>query len=95
MKPRRTLLAGLAVALAAGTAQAACYADYKARQDDPFALHYGVARIEGRCTREQAAAELAPRLAADGWRLLDVMSVFGEDGLGERRENAGAFFLRY
>ncbi|HKK98531.1 MAG TPA: hypothetical protein VJ928_10125, partial [Marivita sp.] len=32
------------------TAQAACYADYKAKQDAPLRLHYGVAQINGPCT---------------------------------------------
>lgn len=92
----RAALLALALTTPAGTAGADCYADYKARQDDPFALHYGVARIAGApCTPARAAEALAPRLAAAGWRLLTVVSVFGEDGLEERRENAGAYFLRY
>lgn len=92
---RLTLPLALSLALAVTAAEADCYADYKARQEQPFALHYGVARIEGPCTPEQAAQELEPRLAAAGWRLLDVVSVFGAEGLEERRENAGAHFLRY
>ncbi|MFP4044798.1 MAG: hypothetical protein ACLFTP_09575 [Rhodosalinus sp.] len=92
---RITLSLVLILAVFASAAQAECYADYKARQDRPFALHYGVARIERACTPRQAARELAPRLAAAGWRLLTVVSVFGAEGLEERRENAGAHFLRY
>lgn len=92
---RITLSLAIILAVSASAAQAACYADYKARQDQPFALHYGVAQIEGPCTTAQAAQELAPRLATAGWRLLNVVSVFGAEGLEERRENAGAHFLRY
>ncbi|SLN67753.1 hypothetical protein ROJ8625_03483 [Roseivivax jejudonensis] len=77
------------------TAQAACYADYKAKREDPLRLHYGVAEIAGPCRRGAAARELEPRLARAGWTLLNVVSVFDEDGLGERRDSAGANFLRY
>ena len=83
------LLAGLAL-----PAQAECYADYKAKQDDPLRLHYGVAQVCS-CDRGGAEAELAPRLAADGWTLLNVLSTFGPEGLEERKDSAGAYFLRY
>jgi hypothetical protein len=85
----------IALALTATTASAACYADYKARKDDPYGLHYGVAQISGACTAAQAQAELAPRLATDGWQLLSVEGVFDDAGLDERRESAGQYFLRY
>ena len=42
-----------------------------------------------------ADGELAPRLAADGWTLLMVLSTFGPEGLVERKASAGEFFLRY
>lgn len=79
-----------------GMAQAACYADYKAKRDDPLRLHYGVVRVEGACTLQNAEAELAPKLNADGWQLLNVVSVFEDEaGLGEREESAGDYYLRY
>jgi hypothetical protein len=83
------LLAGLAL-----PAQAECYADYKAKQDDPLRLHYGVAQVSA-CDRGGAEAELATRLASDGWTLLNVLSTFGPEGLEERKDSAGAYFLRY
>ena len=83
------LLAGLAL-----PAQAECYADYKAKQDDPLRLHYGVAQVSS-CDTGAAEAELAPRLAADGWTLLNVLSTFGPEGLEERKDSAGAYFLHY
>lgn len=86
------LLVGL---MAAGPAGAACYADYKAKRDDPLRLHYGVAELRGACSAESAAEELAPRLAADDWQLLNVLGVFEEAGLEERRDSAGDYFLRY
>jgi hypothetical protein len=76
-------------------AQQACYADYKAKRDGPLRLHYGVMQVpSGACDPDAAAAEIARRLG-DGWQLLDVVSVFGPEGLEERRESAGDHFLRY
>ncbi|WP_425040520.1 hypothetical protein [Primorskyibacter sp. S187A] len=86
------LIMGLVV-LASG-AQAACYADYKAKKDSPLRLHYGVAQV-AECSRAGAANELQGRLARQGWTLLNVLGVFDESGLAERAENAGRFYLRY
>lgn len=77
------------------TAQAACYADYKAKQDNPLQLHYGVAEIQGDCTVENAASQLPDRLGRDGWQLLNVMAVFDDGGLDQRKDSAGEYFLRY
>ena len=85
----------LLLAAASASAHAACYADYKASREQPLQLQYGVAEIAGECSVPAAEAELAPRLAADGWQLLEVMSTFDETGLEERRESAGEYFLRY
>lgn len=90
----RTLLS-IAFCCLAATAQAACYADYKAKQDNPLRLHYGVAQVAGACTAANARVELAPRVAVDGWTLLNIVSVFEDGGLAERKESAGQFFLRY
>lgn len=91
------LVMGLAIGLAvASPAAADCYADYKAKQDDPLRLHYGVAQVsDSNCSRGAAQGELAPRLAGDGWTLLNVLSTFGPEGLEERKASAGAYFLRY
>lgn len=77
------------------TAQAACYADYKAKQDAPLRLHYGVAEISGACNVRSATQQLQTRLQSAGWTLLNVVSVFDENGLAERKESAGPHFLRY
>ena len=93
---KHTLLLALGLGLAAATAaQAACYADYKAKRDDPLRLHYGVVQIAGDCSVSTAESELRPKLAADGWQLLNVLGVFDDAGLAERRESAGEFYLRY
>lgn len=95
--PPQILAAALIIAMAmAQAASAECYADYKAKQDDPLRLHYGVAQVsDGNCSPGGAEGELAPRLASAGWTLLNVLSTFGPEGLGERQESAGEFFLRY
>jgi len=38
---------------------------------------------------------LEDRLGKNGWELLKVLSVFPEDGLEERKESAGDYFLRF
>lgn len=94
------LFATLAVVItmaAALPASAECFADYKAKQDDPLRLHYGVAQVsDAACNGgSDPGAEIAPRLAGSGWQLLNVLSVFGPEGLEERRSSAGEYFLRF
>lgn len=77
-------------------AQAAdCYADYKAKQDNPLRLHYGVIQLSGACKKKEARAEIDARLASAGWKLLNVLSVFGPDGLQQRKADAGSYYLRF
>lgn len=78
-------------------ANAGCYADYKAKQDAPLRLAYGVAELPdaGCASADAAAAVLAPRLAQAGWTLLSILSIFGPEGLEERKASAGDHFLRY
>ena len=85
----------MALILSTSLAQAACYADYKAKQDDPLRLHYGVAEVRGDCSVGSAPAPLRDRLAGNGWQLLNVLGVFDDAGLDERKDSAGEFFLRY
>lgn len=96
MSHLRHIFAGLtALLLLTGAAQAACFADYKAKQDNPLRLHYGVVELRGACDARAAAQEIAPRIARDGWQLLNVVSVFDATGLDERRQSAGQYYLRY
>ncbi len=90
-----TLALLLPALVSAGAAQAACFADYKAKQDNPLRLHYGVAEIRGACSASSARAELQQRLAGQGWTLLNIVSVFDESGLNKRKSSAGQFFLRF
>ncbi len=93
--PMLILLTALSLALATPAAAQDCYADYKAKQNDPLRLHYGVAAISGDCQKDNAQQQLAPRLSADNWVLLTVLSVFDAAGLEGRKADAGAFYLRY
>lgn len=90
------LLSFLFVSVITATAtQAACYADYKAKQDDPLRLHYGVAEVAGDCDKATAENQLRDRLSQANWQLLNVLGVFDDAGLEERKDSAGEYFLRY
>ena len=93
---KKTALTLILVAMAS-TAQAACYADYKAKRDNPLKLHYGVIELsDDVCdNRKDARRQIRDRLEANGWSLLKVQSIFDDTGLEERKESAGKFFLRY
>ena len=100
LTPRRALTLALTLALTFATAlsaSAACYADYKAKQDNPLRLQYGVIALDqADCKRpRRVQAAIAARIAQDGWTLLNVLSIFGPEGLAERKDSAGAYFLRY
>ncbi|MDO9525972.1 MAG: hypothetical protein Q7J57_10640 [Gemmobacter sp.] len=93
--PRSLILAAL-LAFVAVPSHAACYADYKAKRDQPLQLHYGVLELpDSACTPAAAPVEIARRIGGDGWKLLNVLGTFGPDGLDARRSDAGAYFLRY
>lgn len=79
----------------ASSAHAECYADYKAKQDDPLRLHYGVTQVTGDCTIDNATLETKTKLEGTPWTLLTVLDVFDETGLEQRKESAGEFFLRF
>lgn len=83
--------------LSAGAAQAACYADYKAKKDSPLRLHYGVIELDGPACNSPASAKrvVSRRLERGGWTLLNVMSIFDQRGLEQRRASAGDYFLRF
>ena len=95
MKFRPFLLALFVALLLPQTSLAAdCFADYKAKQGNPMRLHYGVAQIS-QCSRGAAKSELSARLAAKGWTLLNILSVFDSSGLAERKKSAGPNYLRF
>ncbi|WP_300515352.1 hypothetical protein [Aliiroseovarius sp.] len=87
---------GLMAAMAL-PAQAGCFADYKAKRDNPLKLHYGVIELpETACGSKRAAAQqIAGRISRDGWTLLNVLGIFDASGLNQRKDSAGAYFLRF
>ncbi|MBT8414317.1 MAG: hypothetical protein KJO30_08305 [Boseongicola sp.] len=92
-----SLLSGCLVAMSASGASAACYADYKAKKENPLRLHYGVVEVTAQpcqMSREVARA-VAQRVAAGGWELLQVESVFDETGLEAKKRDAGEYYLRF
>ena len=97
MKPMSFLPALACIVALAGPAGAECYADYKAKQENPLKLHYGVVQVDiSPCVMSDNVRSLvADRLSAAGWQLLQVQSVFDESGLEKRKRDAGKFFLRF
>ncbi|MEE9429334.1 MAG: hypothetical protein V3V25_14425 [Paracoccaceae bacterium] len=97
MKRTIFMLSVLTVLAISGSAKAACYADYKAKRDNPLRLHYGVIELPDAICQDadQSRAEIETRINPDGWQLLNVLSVFGADELENRKESAGEFFLRF
>ncbi len=94
----RSFLIVFPVLLALGApASAACYADYKAKRENPLKLHYGVIQIDSNpcAMSDKVRAAVAKRLSKSGWQLLQVQSVFDDSGLGKRKKDAGQFFLRF
>ena len=82
--------------LIAAPATAGCYADYKAKKDSPLRLHYGVMELSGNaCNSNAARGQISTRLNRNGWSLLEIISVFDDSGLSERRESAGDYYLRF
>jgi hypothetical protein len=94
MKQILSSLAVLVLISVASAASAQCFADYKAKQDNPLRLHYGVMQVSA-CDKGKARQEVSKRLKSSGWTLLNVMSVFGPEGLDQRKANAGKFYLRF
>lgn len=78
-------------------ANAECYADYKAKKSNPLTFHYGVIELPNAACQddEKMRINIHNRIKGRGWSLLNVISVFGSDGLAQREQDAGKFFLRF
>ncbi len=82
--------------LVSQAAHAACYADYKAKQENPLKLHYGIMKLDdGKCSASATEKIVAARLLPHGWTLLNLVSVFRKLPTLQQKENAGENFLRY
>ena len=78
------------------SAQAECYADYKAKQENPLKLHYGIMKFDSvECTASIVQKKVALRLLPHGWTLLNLLTVSRKLPTTQRKENAGENFLRY
>jgi hypothetical protein len=89
--------AAFLIAMALATqASAQCYADYKAKQDAPLRLQYGLIELPASACGSRAAATqyAAPVIARSGWTLLQIESFLNEAQFNARRANAGAVHLR-
>jgi len=97
MKTALYILAMSATVAFSQPAQAACYADYKAKIAQPLQLHYGVVQLpDNICSNnQQIRKNIAQRISRGGWTLLNVMSVFGPEGLSQRQDSAGNYYLKF
>ena len=94
---KTTFLTAVFLALAlAGQASAQCYADYKAKQDNPLRLQYGIIELpQAACDSVPAARDYAePVISRSGWTLLQIESIFDATEFQRRSANAGAIHLR-
>lgn len=80
----------------AAAAQAQCFADYKAKQDNPLRLQYGIVELPPSACGSVAAARphVEQALSRSGWTLLTIESIFGPNDLPARSANAGAIHRR-
>ena len=96
---KMTLLIALSFTMAIpSAANAACFVDYKAKQNaGGLKLHYGVMKLSDAACANNALARkvVTRRLSQGGWKLLAIMAKFNQSGLSKRQANAGAYFLRY
>ena len=71
-----SLCVATTLGLSATAAQAACFADYKAKQDNPLRLEHGTIMVpDSACTVTAAQPIVAAQLAQRGWTLLNIVSV--------------------
>ena len=95
MKP---LMLTLLVALwLPAAAQAQCFAEYKAKQDNPLRLHYGILLLDSASCPGPAAATRAVtrRLAGTGWTLLNIVGLSEARPTDKQKANAGEYYLRF
>ena len=88
----------LLLILMAGTVSAqTCFVHYKAKQDDPLKLHYGVMNVTSDdCSAlTDITATTAARLSPAGWTLLNVVKADTMTPSAEEISNAGDFYLRF
>ncbi len=87
------LLVGLTLAT---QVSAQCYADFKAKQDDPWQGQYGIIELPASACGSIAAAKryAAPVIARSGWELLQIRSIFDASEFQSRSANASVIHRR-
>ena len=79
-----------------GMAFADCYVEYKAKQDSPLRLHYGILALPGDCPgKARAQQRTESRLASQGWVLLNILGLSTSAPSDQQRANAGDYYLRF
>lgn len=92
----RYILLSITAIWVAGAAQADCFAHYKAKQDNPLNLHYGIVQLPGTCPAQaNAQAQVSQRLQTHGWTLLTVVSLSETQPSQGQIDNAGQYYLRF
>ena len=90
-------LSAILVSLALATqASAQCYADFKAKKDDPWQGQYGIIELPASaCGSLDAAKSYAkPVIARSGWELLQIRSIFDASEFQSRSANASVIHRR-
>lgn len=89
------LSSALILSMASG-AQAACFAHYKAKQENPLKLAYGIMSVgDAQCSATAAKATVKNRLLQNGWVLLNIVRVTTKAPTTSEERNAGAHYLRF
>ncbi len=90
------ILSALFTLTLGASAQAQCFADYKAKQDNPLRLQYGIVELPATACGSVTAARAyaAPVIARSGWTLLQIESIFERSQFRARSANAGAIHRR-
>lgn len=95
----RKILLGTVLLLGSSLPAAAnCFVDYKAKgTGGGLSLHYGVMALDAANCADSNSREAAVkrRLENTGWKLLRIVSSFGEAELGSKQEDAGEYYLRF
>lgn len=91
------LLISLCLTLALPTSAIAdCFVAYKAKQDDPLRLHYGVLALPGDCpSKANAQTAAQTRLQSAGWTILNVITISETEPTAQMKADAGEHYLRY
>ncbi|MCT4557660.1 MAG: hypothetical protein N4A61_06330 [Pelagimonas sp.] len=77
-------------------ALAECFVAYKAKQDSPLRLHFGVLSLPGDCpSKADATAQASRRLTNAGWTLLTITQLSETPPSLKTKADAGEHYLRY